>query len=172
MPNCSSWSFLKTIYRQYWSSHCCSVELNLTNIHEDTGLSLPLLSGLGIWHCYELWCSLQLWLRYDAAVAVAQAGNYSSDLTPGLGTSICHGCSPKKRKIDNIVYIFIYLSIHLSLHPSIHLSIHPSIHSFHLSIHPGLLRTVVWCYKITMQDETLQTDLNTEWNKLLFLCVL
>ena len=32
------------------------------------------------------------------AVAVAVAGSHSSDLTPSLGTSICHGCSPKKQK--------------------------------------------------------------------------
>ena len=34
------------------------------------------------------------------AVAVATAGIYSSDsnLTPGLGTSICHRYDPKKKK--------------------------------------------------------------------------
>ena len=32
------------------------------------------------------------------AVAVAQAGGYSSDWTPGLGTSISLGCGPKKTK--------------------------------------------------------------------------
>ena len=37
-------------------------------------------------------------LRSDIAVAVAQAGSYSSDLTPSLGTYICYGCGPKKQK--------------------------------------------------------------------------
>ena len=32
------------------------------------------------------------------AVAVVQTGSCSSDLTPGLGTSICHTCGPKKKK--------------------------------------------------------------------------
>ena len=32
------------------------------------------------------------------AVAVAVAGSCSSDFTPSLGTSIWHGCSPKKQK--------------------------------------------------------------------------
>ena len=32
------------------------------------------------------------------AVAVAPAGNYSSDSAPSLGTSMCHRCSPKKTK--------------------------------------------------------------------------
>ena len=32
------------------------------------------------------------------AVAVAVAGSCSSDLTPRLGTSICHKCSPKSQK--------------------------------------------------------------------------
>ena len=32
------------------------------------------------------------------AVALVQAGSYSSDLTLSLGTSICCGCGPKKKK--------------------------------------------------------------------------
>ena len=32
------------------------------------------------------------------AVAVAEAGSGNSDLTPSLGTSICHGYDPKKQK--------------------------------------------------------------------------
>ena len=32
------------------------------------------------------------------AVAVAVASSCSSNSTPNLGTSICHGCSPKKPK--------------------------------------------------------------------------
>ena len=35
--------------------------------------SLPLLSGLGIWHCCELWCRSQTWL--GSGVAVVQAGS-------------------------------------------------------------------------------------------------
>ena len=31
-------------------------------------------------------------------MAVVEAGSYSSDLTPSLGTSICHVCAPKKKK--------------------------------------------------------------------------
>ena len=38
-------------------------------------------------------------LKSGIAIAVAQAGNCSSDSTPSLGTSICHKCSPKKKKI-------------------------------------------------------------------------
>ena len=48
--------------------------------------SLALLGGLGIWHCHELWCRSQTWL--GSRVAVAEAGGYSSDVTPSLGTSI------------------------------------------------------------------------------------
>ena len=32
--------------------------------------SLALLSGLGIWHCLELWYRLQMQLGYGVAVAV------------------------------------------------------------------------------------------------------
>ena len=31
-------------------------------------------------------------------VAVVQASSCSSDLTSSLGTSVCHGCGPKKKK--------------------------------------------------------------------------
>ena len=65
--------------------------------------SLVWLSGLKIWPCCELWCSLQTQPGSGIAVTVAWAGGYSSDLTPSLGTSICHGCGPKKT-----IYIFIY----------------------------------------------------------------
>ena len=60
--------------------------------------SQALLSGLRIWHCHELWCWLQMQLGSRIAVALAQTGGYSSDLTPSLGTSICHGSSPRKGK--------------------------------------------------------------------------
>ena len=60
--------------------------------------SLDSLRGLRIWiqHCHELWCRLQMLLRSWIAVAVMQASSRSSDLTPSLGTSICHVCSPTK----------------------------------------------------------------------------
>ena len=61
--------------------------------------SLALLSGLRIGRCHELWCRLQMWLGSGIAMAVAVAGNCCSNLTPSLGTSTCHGCSPKKKRI-------------------------------------------------------------------------
>ena len=54
------------------SFHHCLVETNLTSIHEDAG-SIPVLSGLGIQHCCELWCRLQTQLKSGVAVAVAMA---------------------------------------------------------------------------------------------------
>ena len=39
-----------------------------------------------------------MWLRAGVVVAVAQAGGYSSNLTPSLGTSIWLGCGSKKQK--------------------------------------------------------------------------
>ena len=41
---------------------------------------------------------MQTGLGSCVAVAVVQAGGYSSDLTPGLGTSIGCRCGPKKAK--------------------------------------------------------------------------
>ena len=64
--------------------------------------SLASISGLRIPHCHELWCRSQTRLGSRVAVAVVQDGSYSSDLTPSLGTSICHGNGPRKgRKTKN-----------------------------------------------------------------------
>ena len=71
---------------------------NSTSIHEDACL----IPGLAQWvqHCHGLWCKLQLWLGPHIAVSVAQAGRCNSNSTPSLGTSMCHGFSPKKTKRD------------------------------------------------------------------------
>ena len=37
-------------------------------------------------------------LGSGVAVAVVHASSYSSNYNPSLGTSICHGCSPKKKQ--------------------------------------------------------------------------
>ena len=58
--------------------------------------SLVFLSRLRICCCHELWYRSQMGLR--SCVAVAVASSYSSDLTPSLGTSLCHRCGPKKEK--------------------------------------------------------------------------
>ena len=60
--------------------------------------SLASLSGLRIWLCRELRRGSQMWLGSHIAVAVMEAGSYSSDSTPSLGTSICCRCGPKKAK--------------------------------------------------------------------------
>ena len=60
---------------------------------------VPSLASLsGIQRCHELRCRLQTRLRSHVAVAVVQAGSCSSSSTPGLGTSLCCQCSPKKAK--------------------------------------------------------------------------
>ena len=70
--------------------------MNPTSKHEDVG-SISGLSGLRIQHCHELWFRLQMPLGSGVAVAVAVACSGSSYSTPSLGTSRCHGCSPKKK---------------------------------------------------------------------------
>ena len=64
--------------------------------------SLALLSRLRIRHCCEPWYKSQMWLESGVAVAVAVTGSYSSDSTPSLGTSICHGSGPRKGKKTKI----------------------------------------------------------------------
>jgi len=70
--------------------------MNPTRNHEVAGSIPGLASGLRIWRCRELWCRSQTQFGSCIAVAVAQAGSCSSDLTPSLGTSMCCGCGPKK----------------------------------------------------------------------------
>ena len=62
--------------------------------------SLASFSKSRIQRYHELWCRSQTRLRSGmaVAVAVAVAGSCSSNWTPSLGTSICHGCGPKKKK--------------------------------------------------------------------------
>ena len=52
----------------------------------------------GLRRSRELWGRLQTWLGSCIAVAVVEAGSYSSDSIPSLGTSICLRCSPQKEK--------------------------------------------------------------------------
>ena len=64
-------------------------------------LSLALRSGLRIRHCRELGCRSQMRLGSCVAVAVAVASTYNTNLTPSLGTSICHSHDPKKSQNNN-----------------------------------------------------------------------
>ena len=48
-----------------------------------------------------------MWFGSGIAVAVAVAGSCSSDSTPSLGTSICRGCGPKKKKKKIQAFTFI-----------------------------------------------------------------
>ena len=68
--------------------------------------SLVSLSGLRIWHCRELWRRSQVWVWSCVAMAVAQAGSYSSNWTPSLGVSICCSCGPKKQRKKKYIYIY------------------------------------------------------------------
>ena len=82
----------KRFFCWVWVSHCCLPALsefqwvkantlgvpvvaqwvmNWTSIHGDAGLILASFSGLRIQGCSELWCRLQVWLRFCIAVAVA-----------------------------------------------------------------------------------------------------
>ena len=70
--------------------------------------SLASFSGLKIQHCCELWRRLQARLGSCVSVAVVWVGGYSSDWTPSLGTSTCHGCGPKKDKKEYILNCLIH----------------------------------------------------------------
>ena len=67
--------------------------------------SLASLNGLRIQNWCKLQCRSQMWLCMWPFIAVAvwhRPASYSSDSTPSPGTSICHGCGPKKKKYNNI----------------------------------------------------------------------
>ena len=75
--------------------------------------SLALFRGLRIHCCHELWCRLQTCLGSYLAVAVAEASNYSSDLTPSLGTSVCGAAlkrqgEKKKKKKKKSITVWLY----------------------------------------------------------------
>ena len=38
-------------------------------------------------------------------MAVVQASSCSSDSAPSLGTSLCHGCGPKKKKLIIVIRV-------------------------------------------------------------------
>ena len=82
------------------SSHRGSAETNLTSIHEAAGWIPGLTSfcGLRIHGCRELWCRSRTQLGSSIAGAVVEASDYSSDLTPRLGTSTCRRCGSMKTK--------------------------------------------------------------------------
>ena len=76
--------------------------------------SLPLLSGLRVWRCHELWCRLHTQLGSHIAAAVVQASAYSLDSTPSLGTSICCEYGPKKQTNKrNYLIDFYFLKIEI-----------------------------------------------------------
>ena len=77
------------------SSRGGSAVMSQTRILEGAVGSLALLSRLRIRRCRKLWSRLQTQLGARVALAVVQAGSCSSDLSPSLGTSMCHRCSPK-----------------------------------------------------------------------------
>ena len=56
--------------------------------------SLASLSGLRIQSCCELWCRSQMQLGSLVAVAMVQASNCTSDLTPSLGISVLTQVQP------------------------------------------------------------------------------
>ena len=74
---------------------------NPTRNHEVVG-SIPALAQ---WvkdpRCRELWCRLQTRLGSRGAVALVEAGGYSSDSTPSLGTSICCRSGPRNSNNNN-----------------------------------------------------------------------
>ena len=82
-----------------------------SSIHEDGVPSLASLCGLRIRRCRELWCRRQTRLRSHVAVALGWASGRSSHWTPSLGTSMCHGCGPKKRKKGKEAMSGIYFRI-------------------------------------------------------------
>ena len=88
------------------TSRCGSEKTNPTRKHEVAGSIPGLAQWLRIQRCHELWCRSQMRLNSHVVVAVAWAGICSSDSTPTLGTSTCHGYGSKKKKRE---LLFMYI---------------------------------------------------------------
>ena len=74
-----------------------TVETNAPRNHEVSGSSLASLNGLRIWMLWnvvEVADMAQIWCCCGSGVGQC----CSSEWTPSLGTSICHGCGLKKQK--------------------------------------------------------------------------
>ena len=74
--------------------------------------SLASLSGLGIWHYHELWCSSQTWFRSRVAVAVAAIWSIACELPYAMGVAL------KRKKILNIninIYIYTHLTYNVPI---------------------------------------------------------
>ena len=91
-----------------WGSHCGTVLTNPNSIHEDVSLISGLTQWVKIWHCCDLWCSSQMLLGSRIAVAMVQAGSYSSNWTPSLETSLCHTYTPKKRSNKQTKHLSLF----------------------------------------------------------------
>ena len=97
--------------------------------------SLALLSGLGIQRGRELWCGLQMRLGSRVAVALVQAGGYSSDSTPAWEPPYAMGAaqrnSKKTKKINNKVFFITNLCFVLRIFTR---NCVPKEYSFQLSL--------------------------------------
>ena len=99
-----------------WSSHHGAAETNLTRNHEIVGSILALFSGLRI-----QWCRSQSRLGSGIAVALAEAGSFSSNLArnlhiPGGGGAVLKRKKKKKKKKELFLkFIKVTLSVALQL---------------------------------------------------------
>ena len=71
---------------------------NPTRIHEDVDLNPGLAQWVNDLVLLQAEAQVADVARMWHAVAVVQAGNCSSNLTPSPGISICCRCGPKKKK--------------------------------------------------------------------------
>ena len=83
-----------------WSSHCCAAEMNLRIMRLQVW-SLPLLSGLRILRCRELWCRSQTQPGSRVAVALT---------TSPIGTLAWEPPYAEGEALEKTKYIYIYIS--------------------------------------------------------------